>query len=116
MKLCARGFVNDHIISKIILEWNVWWAQCHTYRNLTIKRKDIASQYWDQIYNSTDPNDMWLNWKCSFLSIVDKHASLRTMSARRRSSPWITSELKKRMHDRDILKMKASKSNDSSAW
>ena len=31
-------------------------------------------------------------------------------------SPWITSELKKRMHDRDILKIKASKSNDSNDW
>ena len=28
--------------------------------------------------------------------MVDKHASLTTMSVRARSSPWITSELKKR--------------------
>ena len=52
---------------------------------------------------------MWLKWKCSFLSIANKHAPLRTMRVRTRSSPWITSELKKRMHDRDILKIKASK-------
>ena len=58
----------------------------------------------------------WLQWKCLFLSIVDKHAPLRTMRVRTRSSPWITSELKKRMHDRDILKIKASKSNDPSDW
>ena len=43
-------------------------------------------------------------------------APLRTMRVRTRSSPWITSELKKRMHDRDILKIKASKSNDSNDW
>ena len=32
--------------------------------------------------------------------------------------PWIRacSELRKRMHDRDILKIKASKSNDSRDW
>ena len=46
----------------------------------------------------------------------NKHAPLRTMRVRTRSSPWITSELKKRMHDRDILKIKASKSNDSNDW
>ena len=79
-------------------------------------RNDIASHCWDHIYNSTDPNQMWLQWKCSFLSIVNKHAPLRTMRVRTRSSPWITSELKKRMHDRDILKIKASKSNDSNDW
>ena len=71
---------------------------------------------WNHIYNSTDPNQMWLQWKCSFLSIVNKHAPLRTMRVRTRSSPWITSGLKKRMHDRDILKIKASKSNDSNDW
>ena len=54
--------------------------------------------------------------KSSFLSIVNKHAPLRTMRVRTRSSPWITSELEKRMHDRNILKIKASKSNDSNDW
>ena len=38
------------------------------------------------------------------------------MRVRTRSPPWITSELKKRMHDRDILKIKASKSDDSNDW
>ena len=49
-------------------------------------RNDVASQSWDQIYCSTNPNDMWLQWKRLFLSIVDKHAPLRTMRVRARSS------------------------------
>ena len=65
-------------------------------------RNDVVSQSWDQIYCSTNPNDMWLQWKRLFLPIVDKHAPLRIMHVRVRSSPWITSELRKRMHDRDI--------------
>ena len=48
--------------------------------------------------------------------VVDKHAPLRTMRVRARSSPWIASELKKRMHDQDILKIKACKSNDPNDW
>ena len=59
---------------------------------------------------------MWLQWKRLFLSIVDKHAPLRTMLVRARNSPWITSELKKQMHDRDIFKMKSSKSTDPNDW
>ena len=51
-----------------------------------------------------------------FLSIVDKHAPLRTMRVRARSSPWITSELKKRMHNRNILKIKAIRSKDPFDW
>ena len=65
-------------------------------------RNDVASQSWDQIFCSTNKNDMWLQWKRLFLPIVDKHAPLRIMHVRARSSPWITSELRKRMHDRDI--------------
>ena len=35
---------------------------------------------------------------CTFLAIADKHAPLKTMRVRSRSSPWITSELKDLMH------------------
>ena len=38
------------------------------------------------------------------------------MRVRARSSPWITSELKKRMHDRHMLKIKTCKSNDPNDW
>ena len=92
-----------------------------TYRkfskfNHTNFRNDIASQNWDEIKNFSNPNDMWSKWKYMFLSIVDKHASLRTMRVSSRSSPWITSELKKRMHNRNILKIKATRSNDPFDW
>ena len=52
-------------------------------------RNDIASHCWDHIYNSTDPNEMWLQRKSLFVSIVNKHAPLRTMRVRTRSSPMI---------------------------
>ena len=44
-----------------------------------------------------------------FLSIVDK---LRTMRVRKRRCPWITSKLKKRMHNRKIPRIRAIKSKD----
>ena len=83
--------------------------------NRTNFRNDIASQNWDEINNFSNPNDMWSKWKCMFLSIVDKHAPLR-MRVCARSSPWITSKLKKRMHNRNILKIKSIKSKDPFDW
>ena len=59
---------------------------------------------------------MWSESKKSFLEIVDKHAPLRKARVRGRGSPWITSELKKQMHERDMLKIKAIKSNDPVTW
>ena len=50
---------------------------------------------------------MWAEWKSKFLNIADKHAPIRTKRIRSKNSPWITSDLKKCMHDRDIAKIKA---------
>ena len=93
----------------------------HTYRNFRSFnrdkfRSDVASQDWDHINNSSNPNDMWNEWKESFLAIVNKHAPLRTTRVRARGSPWITSELKKQMHDRDILKLRAIRSKNPNDW
>ena len=68
------------------------------------------------MYNSNNPNEMWSHWKSKFLTTVDKHAPMKSKRVRARSSPWITLELKNKMHDRDVLKIKAIKSNDSQDW
>ena len=84
--------------------------------NLQSFRNDTASHDWDHIHNLSNPNDIWSEWKNSFLEIVDKHAPLRKLRVRGRSSRWIASELKKQMHEKDILKIKAIKSNDPAVW
>ena len=87
------------------------YIKCFKF-NRTNFRNDFASQNWDEINIISNPNDMWSKWKCMFLSIVDKHAPLRTTRVRARSSEWITSELRKRMHNWNILKIKAIRSKD----
>ena len=46
----------------------------------------------------------------------EKHAPLRKAHVSAQGSPWITSDLKKQMHERDILKIKAIKSNNQVVW
>lgn len=79
-------------------------------------RHDIPLQNWSNIESCTDPNSMWTAWKQLFVECVNKHAPLREKRTRAIKSPWITPHLKKRMHDRDILKLKASRSNDANDW
>ena len=79
-------------------------------------RNDICQQDWSNIENYSDPNLMWAAWKQLFLECVNKHAPLHVKRARASKSPWITPYLKKRMHDRDILKLKASRSKDANDW
>ena len=48
--------------------------------------------------------------------VSDVHAPLRSKRVRGSKSPWITTELKKMMHLRDRLKIKAIRSGDAIDW
>lgn len=93
-----------------------------TYRNfknfdLESFRKDISTVDWNIIISSNqDPNVMWQLWKTKFLDKIEKHAPTRTKRVRSRKTPWITSDLKQSMHDRDKLKQRAVQSNDPRDW
>ena len=92
-----------------------------TYRNFknfnsTNFRNDMRQQNWDDILNYDDPNNMWHVWKDTFNNVAERHAPLQTKRVRVSKSPWITPELKQCMHERDVLKIKASRSNDPDDW
>ena len=53
-----------------------------------------------------DPDEMWHVWKAIFNSVVDKHAPFRTKRVRASKSPWISSQLKDEMHERDAQDFK----------
>ena len=117
--------INDHSLvcafRKLSIEFLSRGHDTVTYRKLKNFnsdrfRNDIFLQDWDDIYCHDNPNDMWDAWKKLFFSCVDRHAPLRTKRVRSCKSPWITPLLKKRMHERDLLKMKASRSKDSNDW
>ena len=59
---------------------------------------------------------MWRAWQNTFSNVVDRHAPIRIKRVRTSKSPWITPQLKQSMHDRDVLKIKAIRSNDLSDW
>ena len=78
-------------------------------------RNDIAQQDWT-CNGSDDPNVLRADWKTKFMDVVNFKAPLRTRRARIKKTPWINSELKKGMRDRDAAKRKAMASNDPRDW
>ena len=76
-KLCLKEMTGGH---NTINYWNFGNFNRINFRHY------IASQSWNEIAYLTDPNKMWLKWKSSFISIVDKHCPLRTIRVRARSS------------------------------
>lgn len=79
-------------------------------------RSDIQHQQWDMADHNNNPDDMWSQWRKLFSAVCDKHAPLKTKRTRALRSPWINSEIKKRMRQRDRLKAKAIKTKDPKLW
>ena len=59
---------------------------------------------------------MWNFWKHLLMSVIDKHAPLKTKRIRNKRSPWITNELLREIYKRDFLKKKATSTNDPLIW
>ncbi|RMX39834.1 hypothetical protein pdam_00023350 [Pocillopora damicornis] len=76
-------------------------------------RPDILAQLWDDLKRV---HKMWLKWRTLFLEVSHVHAPLRSKRVHGSKGPWITTELKKMMHLRDRLKVKAIRSGDPNDW
>ena len=77
---------------------------------------DICNLDWEFLNLIEDPNQLWSEWKTKFLLIVENLAPIRSKRIRSKNSPWISIDLKQRMHMRDVLKIKAIKSNNPHDW
>ena len=73
-------------------------------------RKELMEVPFDQIKNVTnDANEMWLIWKAFFLDLLNKHAPITNIKVRNNKLPYVTSELRKLIRQRDYLRAKANK-------
>ena len=61
-------------------------------------------------------NSAWDAWRNIFLNIVDNHVLRRVMRVRNKPAPWLNSQLKAEMYERDWLKKKASETQRLHDW
>ena len=64
-------------------------------------------------YISSDANEMWNLWKRFFLDILNKHAPITNIQVKGGKIPYVTSELKAMIRQRDYLRAKANKTGPS---
>ena len=62
---------------------------------------------------SKDVNEMWLLWKTFFLDIWNKSAPITNNKVKNNHLPYVTSELKGLIRQRDYLRAKANKSGSA---
>ena len=63
--------------------------------------EDLLAQPWEQIVLQSDTDSMWTLWKELFLEVLDKHVPIQHIRKKSSSIPWLTSEIKKLLFDRD---------------
>ena len=72
-------------------------------------RNDLQSMPFDEIKNITaEPNEMWAMWKKFFLDVLNKHAPLTKIKVKGNNLPYIDSETRRLIRQRDYLKKKAN--------
>ncbi len=89
------------------------------FKNSTREVRDYKiSVEIDIICQFDDPNVCWQAWKSLFLEILDRHAPVRCKRIRdnSRSVPWISSNVKKLMRNRDFNKKEAIKHASPAHW
>ena len=78
--------------------------------------RDLRVNEWNRVSMLNNPNEMWNTWKHLLMSVIDKHAPLKTKRIRNNRSPWITNELLREIYKRDFLKKKPTSINDPLVW
>ena len=71
---------------------------------------------WQTILLITDPIKAWDLWKTLFSKIADLHAPIKKRRIKTTCAPWLSTEIKQLMWERDRLKRIAVITNEESAW
>ena len=111
--------ISDHSLIFAIRKISVLKTQENTVEIRSMKNFDdkkfsaeLLKQRWEHLYFFADnPNTMWEMWKTMFLEVLDKHAPLQHKKIRSKKVPWITSNIKELIIQRDKLERKAILTN-----
>ena len=64
---------------------------------------DLENVSWDHVINARNVNSSWERFKRTVLSICDRYAPFMTKKVRGLYCPWLSSEIKELIKERDYL-------------
>ena len=80
------------------------YVTTHSFKNFNANafRDDIKLMDWNIVENCDTPDDMIEKWYNNmFIPVANKHAPIRTRRVRSKKSPWLTTELRSSIINRD---------------
>ena len=79
-------------------------------------RNDLAMSPWHLVELGDNTDIAWVKWQQIFLGIVGNHAPCKRRRVRNVTSPWITSDVKKLMFQRDKFNKVVSRFPTEANW
>ncbi len=77
---------------------------------------DLSNMPWEDIENIDNPNVAWKFWESNFKTVLDRHAPIRHKRVKRSSIPWLNSDIKQMMRNRDFHKKQSVKHGSGYHW
>ena len=79
-------------------------------------KTDLSREVFEPLFHINNVNKAWL-FLCNILTnCFDKHAPVITKRVKGTFAPWLNSEIKKLMNNRDKMLRKFRKTNDNNHW
>ena len=78
--------------------------------------KDLKETDWNMVHFYSDVNPAVEMWNILFTDVTNKHAPIKKTRIKGAKTPWVTSDLKNAMRDRDFHHVKAIKTNSKYHW
>lgn len=66
--------------------------------------------------NHSDVDNLWENFKQAFTTVASRHVPVMTKKVRGIDCPWMNSEIKRSMRQRDYYLAKARRTNNDEDW
>ena len=87
---------------------------CRDYKSYKPEamNKDLEAVDWTYFYSCRHVNEAWSIMKSILTNIFDRHAPKLCKNIRGQSAPWLSSDVKKLMNDRDKLLRKSRRTKD----
>ena len=79
-------------------------------------KNDLRNAPWANIFMQNNMNSAWNEFKSELTAIINRHAPLKEKIVRGKPSPWLTTSLRNKMHERDYLLKVARRTGSEKDW
>lgn len=81
--------------------------------NVQIFNENLASEEWDNVYNSETVDEAWNNFKEILVKVLDLVAPIKEIRIKQRTEAWINSDILEGLKERDELLAEYKKDKDN---